>query len=274
MRLQIVSDLHLEFWGDRQQFKFFKPSAPILVLAGDICCCGSDKDFAIFKRFIAEIITQYKHIIMVAGNHEYYADRSGATMEDINKKITAYFNEFNAVKNQRMAHLHFLNNNIVRMQQSNKVYIVIGSTLWSNIEPDKFAQAEAHMNDYSNIVTQAGKLRPPMVTAMHVRARAYITRQINAVIREIRELPKGSPLKYKIVIVTHHKPYESDKKTVLNFAYETNLTALFKPPVALWAYGHTHVADDSMHGTTRLYSNPKGYPGQPTRFNPSAFVKV
>ena len=268
MKLQIVSDLHLEFWAHKQKFQFFEPSAPILILAGDICCCGSDKDFSIFKRFIEEIAPRYAYIIMVSGNHEYYADGSTADIGQIDKKITSHFVARNrAVKTG--ARLYYLNNATLRIQQGQQIYVFIGSTLWTDIRPENYTQASQQMNDYRNILYEGRRITPADVGALFIRNRAYITRQINAVVKEAAH----SILKYKIIVATHHKPYVS-QKTSLTFAYESDLTPLFRPPVALWCYGHTHIADDSTQGKTRLYSNPKGYPHQHTKFNTNFTVKV
>ena len=270
MKLQIVSDLHLEFWGHKQKFQFFEAAAPILILAGDICCCGSDTDFSIFKRFIAEIAPKYAYIIMVAGNHEYYAERVKVDMAAIDKKIAAFFAAHNRVEKNK-AKLYYLNNDTLRIQQGNTIYVFIGSTLWSNIKPEHYAKAIEYMSDYRNIIVDGRKLKPSDVSAMFIRNRAYIARQLNAVIKEATQ---HKTYKYRAVVITHHKPYESNSKTYVNFAYESDLTPLFKPPLILWAYGHTHIADDSIQGKTRLYSNPKGYPHQHTKFNPSCVVRI
>ena len=51
LKIQIVSDTHLEFRGDNFK-KLIKPSAPILFLLGDICACGESNDFDTYKKFI------------------------------------------------------------------------------------------------------------------------------------------------------------------------------------------------------------------------------
>jgi len=269
MKLQIVSDLHLEFWAHKSKFQFFETSASILILAGDICCCGSDKDFDIFKRFIDEVAPKYIYIIMVSGNHEYYADQSKADVQLIDKKITAYFAAYNKA-NKTGARLYYLNNSTLRIQQGNTTYIFVGSTLWSDIKPEHYAQAAEQMNDYRSILYDGRRLKPADVGGMFVRNRAYLTRQINAIAKEATL----SNMKYKVIVITHHKPYVSHLRPFVNFAYESDLTPLFRAPVVLWAYGHTHVADDSIQGKTRLYSNPKGYPHQHTKFNANYTVRI
>ena len=91
MSFQIASDLHLEFRGENFR-GLFKPSAPILLLLGDICACGTIADFKIYKAFIEYIAPKYKLIMHVPGNHEYYtAGNRKITHDDtvpgINKKI-------------------------------------------------------------------------------------------------------------------------------------------------------------------------------------------
>ena len=58
LKIQIISDIHLEFHEHKKNFRtlsFVKPSADILALLGDICCCASDADFAMYKKFISEL---------------------------------------------------------------------------------------------------------------------------------------------------------------------------------------------------------------------------
>ena len=51
VKIQIVSDIHLEFRGENFN-KIIKPSAPILCLLGDVCACGNDGDFLVYKKFV------------------------------------------------------------------------------------------------------------------------------------------------------------------------------------------------------------------------------
>jgi predicted phosphodiesterase len=269
--IQIVSDLHLEFWSKKGKFNFIKPSAPILALVGDICCCGADDDFEIFKRFIYEILTSYEHIILVAGNHEYYYNPSkkkvnitaANTIEGINAKIKQFFKETSPK-------LHFLNNSGMQVTIGKTTYLIVGTTLWSWIPEDRRAAVQETMNDYQFIYTITNKKIKPLtsleVATRHIKCYKYLKTQV------LKAKKAGS----KIIILTHHKPYLSpthNPKT-LDVAYESDLTSLMVAPVVLWAYGHTHIADDSWHKTVHLYSNPKGYPSQKTKYNRAAVVKV
>jgi predicted phosphodiesterase len=42
----------------------------------------------------------------------------------------------------------------------------------------------------------------------------------------------------------------------------------------LWVYGHTHVAADFTKCGCRVVSNPRGYPGQETGFDPNLLIEL
>jgi predicted phosphodiesterase len=270
LEIQIVSDLHLEFWASKPKFNFIKPVAPILALLGDICCCGADDDFNTFKRFINEVLPLYEHIIMVPGNHEYYfnptektAPVAKNTMEGIDEKICAYFKETSPK-------LHYLNNSTFKLTIGKTNYHFIGTALWSWIPEEFRVKVQSEMNDYQYIYTLDGKkcigLTSDYVVQQHLKSFKYIKSQIN----------KIKKTKDKIIVLTHHKPYlsESYNPTSLDVAYESDLSILFDLPIVLWCYGHTHVADNSVHGKVWFYSNPKGYPKQKTNYKKAMIVKV
>lgn len=270
LNIQIVSDLHIEFWGKKQKFNFIKPTAPILALLGDICCCGSNDDFEIFKRFINEIVPLYETIIMISGNHEYYYNPDNNiepvyenTMQGIDERIKTFF-KLTSPK------LHYLNNSTIKLNDNKQTYTIIGSTLWSWIPEEQRDFITTSMNDYKYIkILDSKKIRNLSsndIANTHMKNFKYIKTQIS----------KAKKAGHKIIIFTHHKPYlspEYNPKTI-SIAYESDLSDLFEHPVALWAYGHTHIADNSVQGKTWLYSNPKGYPNQKTKYDKKANIKV
>ncbi len=273
MNIQIVSDIHAEFWDKKTRFNFIKPSAPILALLGDICCCGSDDDFETFKRFINEVLPHYTHILFVPGNHEYYFNPEKRsvpafvnTMQGIEQRIKGFFAETSPK-------LFYLNNSSFSITHKKHKYLIVGSTLWSWIPETQRANIQDNMNDYRYIYvsesSESSKVRPVTATDianLHLKSYKYIKSQIT------RAKKNGS----RVIILTHHKPYLSPtyNPETLDSAYESDLSALFEPPVMLWGYGHTHVADNSIQGKTWLYSNPKGYPKQRTKFNNSTSIKI
>ncbi len=271
LTIQVVSDLHIEFWAKKEKFNFIKPTAPILALLGDICCCGADDDFEVFKRFIMEVLDQYETIIFVPGNHEYYynptknttAATYNNTLQGVDDRIKAFFKATSPK-------LHFLNNSTLKIISGKTTYSIIGSTLWSWIPEDQRDNITNNMNDYRFIQwSEEKKIRPLTandIANLHLKNYKYIRSQIL----------KAKKLNHKIIVFTHHKPYLSDdyNPTSVDVAYQSDLSGLFEYPVVFWGYGHTHIADSSVRGKTWLYSNPKGYPKQKTKYNKEAVIKI
>lgn len=265
--IQIVSDLHLEFLGPKKKFNLFKPTAKTLALLGDICCVIDDKDFEIFKSFILEILPQYELIIMVGGNHEPYTvvrnPTANHTLEASHEKIKSFFKATS--KN-----LHYLNNNTLKITMGKKKYHIIGTSLWSFIPKEYYENIEKNISDYKFIYIQAEKkirrLYPEDVSSMYKHNYGYIKRQI----------ARSTAESANIIVLTHHCPFTKPEfgKNKLDYAYYSDCTPLLNKQVILWAYGHTHIKDDHMIGSTRFYSMPKGYPSQKTNFDKEACINV
>lgn len=105
MKLQILSDLHLEFHKDLGD-KFIEQLDPtdvdVLIIAGDLI------PLAYGDAAIKSICDKYKKVLYVLGNHEFY----GSTLKNI---------KFPQHKN-----LKILNNKVVEIEGRR----FIGSTLW------------------------------------------------------------------------------------------------------------------------------------------------
>jgi predicted phosphodiesterase len=72
MKLQIMSDLHMEMHADRGA-EFIRDldstGVDILVLAGDITMA---RDYEDLENVFKPLARKYRHILYVPGNHEYY----------------------------------------------------------------------------------------------------------------------------------------------------------------------------------------------------------
>ncbi|MCU0733756.1 MAG: hypothetical protein MUE84_19530, partial [Hyphomonas sp.] len=98
-----------------------------------------------------------------------------------------------------------------------------------------------------------------------------------------------------MVVITHHAPVRAGLAPEfhddwISAGYASNLDALIKAFAPdLWVFGHTHYGQDTRIETgpdashdgvprsTRLLSNPRGYPGSDRyneRFNPGKVVEV
>lgn len=84
MKIRIISDLHLEYNDFPKLLNEFLKLEPVdvLVLAGDIV---DFPNIELFKTFIETGCKEYKYVIYVLGNHEYYENN-----DDIDNVISVF----------------------------------------------------------------------------------------------------------------------------------------------------------------------------------------
>ncbi|MCB5262958.1 MAG: metallophosphoesterase [Candidatus Cloacimonetes bacterium] len=240
MKIQVVSDLHLEFPANRAWLRKnpLLPKADILLIAGDLCTL---KQFDRIQPFIDGFSQDFALVISTYGNHEFY----GSNIEG------AYPSVY-----QEIAERHFRLNNAVYLHQDLRI---IASLLWSQIPPQAEAKVEHGLNDY-RFIYKAG-LRG---TETHLRAsdsNLYHELSLNY-IREVL----SQPFDGKTVLLTHHLPSfqcepEMFRGSNLSTGFVSNLDELIleHPEISLWAHGHAHDFDDRYIGKTRVVRNPLGY---------------
>jgi len=263
LSFQLMSDLHLEFFDrleGRPQFSF-KVAAPILALLGDI---GQAKR-STYEAFLALQSTRYEHVIILAGNHEYY--NNDEDVDTILKAMRAVCAKF--------ANVHFLQQDALVLGGVR----FIGATLWSFVEAKRKAAVRNGLNDYRLIHVrdaQTQKLRSVTVdetNAWHQADLAFIEKEIAA----------GKAAGQQIVVFTHHTPSLENTSapehdgSPINCAFSTNLHHLFGPHVQVWAFGHTHFSSDQLIGGTRVVSNQLGYTyqgGPPQDYDPEKVIRI
>ncbi len=198
--LKLASDLHLEFYLESVLAKgqpvldsllqyMFKPSIhdkdTILILAGDILLL---KQLKHFNYFFEKLSLQYKAVLWIFGNHEWFRSTINAKSVIEVKEYLAY-----------LSNVHILENEIFE----NEDYYIVGSTLWSDINKGDYLTAHDVANvsrDYKKITFQEGKhysnLRPRQVSQMFKNNEAFI----------FESLMKAKDFNKTKVVVTHHPP--------------------------------------------------------------------
>lgn len=273
LELQIVSDLHLEFYHGKRVDNFIKPVAPILALLGDTCCVAGASDFEQFTNFIKSMSPKFQLIIVIPGNHEYYLNgiptaKNGLKISRCVSMVACDTKMSLACK--ELPNVVFLNNQTHRITVGRSTYLIAGTPLWSYIPQEEQHAAISLMNDYRYIYVNNGKrtrlATPADTTALHLQAVRFVRRAIQ----------RAKKHSYKLVVLTHHKPYfiPTARQKEPIYTYETALNDLIGAPMVLWAYGHTHKHDDQRMNGVLIYSNPSGYPGEKTCFEKDRIVSV
>ncbi len=253
MRIHYLSDIHLEFGRWPKKLDVNAIDADVTVLAGDIGVGLQGLDFA---------LTFERPVVYVAGNHEFYGQRTVAKWwEKARKKVAG-------------THVHLLENEEVTIGDMR----FLGATLWTDYElfgpeskTEAMEEADRAMTDFQRIfLTRRGSaqfvsdllemrrsgdlLTPEIALAFHRESRAFLEQR----------LAKRSAR--KMVVVSHHAPsaasLDPEEAPYLDSAsYASHLDALIEQ-CDLWVHGHTHSPVDYRRGCGRVVSNSRGYVGE------------
>lgn len=271
MKLQLVSDLHLEFiateknmyavdWKPVSEFlDALQSKADVLVIAGDTCPGelsidkhkpGKNKN--LLMNALYKLAKMYDHVIFVTGNHDYYHTFPDVVTENIKKAIRYHKN------------LHFLNNEpiklTVRGTDSVKFY---GGTMWFPEILDKKAHfaAKYGIPDFRCI----GGFEP------------WVYEQNAEFVTNLRKFVDKDT-----IVVSHHMPTNKSvaprwKGSVLNPVFVSDQEkdiADLKPK--MWIHGHTHDPFDYFLDDTHIMCNPYGYRqfGETLGFDYNLIVEV
>lgn len=274
MKIQVVSDLHLEF-GD---IDIPNAGADVLVLSGDICVAedlydhphdgsngvplGSRQEKAyMYRKFFDRVSKTFDQVIYVAGNHEHYHGKWSKAHDVLSAECSVYGN------------VQYLNRSIFVY----KGVTFLGGTLWTDCnkgDPLTLHAVRDMMNDYRVIRDDTRGFTPlkPFTTAMRFRE----------TIGYFKLILQDMHPEDKAVVVTHHAPsfqsvHEHYKaETLMNGAYASDLSEfiLDHPQIKLWTHGHMHDPSDYFIGDTRIVCNPRGYAGTSESWNYSPMSAV
>jgi len=265
MKVALCSDLHLEFRDINIQNT---EGADVLILSGDILVAedlhnhpevhpmdpvnipnlGRSQAIALrFRDFIKRCSFQFPHVVVIAGNHEFYHGRWKDTIQHLRDEYSKFPN------------VYFLERDLKVIDD----VTFIGGTLWTDCnkgDPLTLHALADMMNDYRIIRNDEKaytKLRPASTMHRHRHTISYF--------KTVLADKKDS----KVVVVGHHAPsfnsvhekYRNEQ--LLNGGYASDLSEfiLDNPQIVLWTHGHMHDPSDYMIGTTRVVCNPRGYAG-------------
>jgi Icc-related predicted phosphoesterase len=242
MRVQICSDLHLEFGRiNKLHDKMVDTKADVLVLAGDITCGDS----------IVDDIHQIqqdsgKIVVFVPGNHEYYGrnrsslDPEMLALESINPKVHVLIEK------------DFCLNGVC----------FLGSTGWWDGSNGPIGMAQKHsLNDFTRIydLLDEGNLDG---VVWGEKSRSYLAHRMHWLRQHMPDL--------KLCVITHHYPHHRSLDprfagSSLNRCFGNSWEWMFeKYHPEVWIHGHTHASFDyivtSDNKKSRVVCNPQGYP--------------
>jgi predicted phosphohydrolase len=232
MKIQYLSDLHLEFISDDLKINFINLinncCSDVLVIAGDL-----DISINIIKTLELLDFLVKKDVIFVPGNHDYWGNQK--------LLIDEKFKEFN----NSSTYVHILNNEFINIDN----ILFLGSTGWIS-HPNSVKE----VNDYGKIfdIGYGNEVRWALKSYNFFK----------------NVLDKYSDDFKDIICVSHYLP--SDKLTHSDykgssanpFFVNSFLEYLMQEfNIDWWIFGHTHKTMKEKISNTNCVCNPYGYAG-------------
>jgi predicted phosphodiesterase len=225
MKIKLMSDLHIEFGYVPDYLKEEKDVT--LVLAGDL-----DSNVTRLAGLIDEAAEKYKHVIFVAGNHDFY---HGEYFERL-----AMFEEIAG----RYDNVHFLEKDFIKIDD----VTFLGGTSWSVPNWGVFNM----IADREYIKFKGKNLNSDNISDIFYDTQNFIVDGLEKI--------EG-----KKVVVTHFGPDQIlmhprwQNHTELNtYFWGKNYNDHFHL-ADMWLFGHTHDPQDMVIDGCRCVCNPHGY---------------
>lgn len=246
MKVQVVSDLHLEFGGYHGLYEIKKAKSDVLVIAGDLFVSkGSKRTLEIIDEIFEDRV-----VLFVPGNHEYYGESKNLIDKVFEKEYSG--------------HLKILNPGVFEYGD----IVFIGANGWwdgSYVPLNK--TAIYGMNDFQ--VIKDIKENENGV-AWGRKDREFFS----FMLREHQSK--------KIVCISHTAPSPRCIRprfvgSLLNACFANDwedLIKTYRPKV--WIHGHMHDSISFTIDKTKILCNPKGYTGYELNpgFDPGLVIEV
>ena len=206
----------------------------MLVLAGDIFNLRDSMPPC--PKFWEWASANYREVLIVPGNHEYYQNYNLLTNGD-------------SWSREILPNVHYHQNRVVRIDNIDFIL----STLWSYIRPEDEYIVQQGMLDFRQIMYGDRPFTTDDFNTEYEKCLAFIKKSVAESTAE------------HIVIVTHHLPTMSvvapeHKSSPLNSAFVTELgNFIADSRINAWIFGHSHANIDATIGSTRIVSNQLGY---------------
>ena len=234
MKIQIFSDLHLE----NKEIKYPSPFCDILILAGDVCEIDKLEENRAFFLYIS---MNWKKILWIPGNHEYYS--KNYNIDEVDSLLELFVKLF--------PNIIILNRKVVIIDNIK----FMGCTLWSRIHDDVVSRGQSA---FKKLLFNSVPINNSYYNKMNHRDVSWIYDNYNPDIDTV--LITHFPIKQGF---TTDPQFRNDEQKIRD-VYTNNID--INPNKSKFLYcisGHTHYNFFKKINNITYLSNQYGYNSKP-----------
>ncbi len=253
MRIQFLSDVHLESWPAQTFDEILDPVAPVLALLGDVAPLTDP----LLPRFLEWCSERFETILWVPGNQELWESGGYDSSLERMKTFASTYANIIILDKEGM--------------YSDDGVIILGCPLWYRPHPDVML----HYGGKVWVKPEPMPCHPALLQKLHEDHSQWLSKKLRDV-------------KVPVVILSYYAPlpafYEEEwVQDPENSLHAPELENLMRPPVVAWLFGHCHRSIEYMYSwndttgqetSVLLTNNPRGYPEEFTGFRRDAVLRI
>lgn len=237
MRVQIYSDIHLEFYNT---YPHIKPECETLILTGDV----GKLHLQHWRDFIEYCSQTWNKVYYVLGNHEFY--HNNKSIQALKREYTTFFS--------RYQNIHLLDCSTDTQED----ILIVGCTLWSYADQT----IQDSISDFRAIKYKHNERTKPITPQQYNKLHA-------SELEFLRQTLVNTEYS-KIIICTHYPTTQQTSNPKYN-NQPTNIRDYFTNEIDFTEYtdkeiiciaGHTHWSYDFKTDNVRYIANQFGYPDE------------
>lgn len=257
MRIQYVSDLHLELYEKTTFDETIIPKADYLVLCGDI----SLLNYVNLRPFLEYVSERWKLIFYIPGNTEIwnYSSVEHAGLNTLHSICSSYKN------------IKILYKNTYLLKDGIEEVLLVGLPLWH------IPRNDSMLHYHSNIYIKPIKV--PVDENIFKKAHEENVKFLQTIIKKASQ---------PLLICSYYPPftwaYEEDwLQEPSSAVIDRELEELITYPIITWIVGHNHYpieytrryfTSTGYQGSVLFVSNPRGKPNQNPYYRPDTVLNI
>jgi hypothetical protein len=257
MRIQYASDLHIELWQKNTFDETLEPTAPYLVLCGDIATLDSPN----LRSFLEYVSERWKYVFYIPGNSEIwsYSNSEEVSLNKLRELCSPYRN------------IKLLYKSSFLLKEDDEKMLVVGVSLWH--KPRNNSMLHYHNKIYVKAIK--APVDEKIFALAHKSQLEYLTYVV-----------KNS--NYPLLICSYYAPftwcYEEDwLQEPSSAVIDQEVEKLITYPIVSWITAHCHhpieytrryFLTTGYDGVVLFVSNPRGKPKENPYYRTEAVLNV